>query len=190
MVQALSARSNTFDFVWYKCATLGWLTENMHLMPALDALDARIILALDEDSEATTLSLARTLGVARNTVHARLQRITRAGLLKAPSRRLDPQALGYGLVAFVEMSISQGSADVAIAGLVAIPEIIEIHSTTGDADLLAKVLAQDTADLYRITNDILGTQGVLRTSTAISLLEVLPLRLTKLLEQAAQPDSP
>jgi DNA-binding Lrp family transcriptional regulator len=159
----------------------------MTSVPTLDSLDARIMLALDEDPEATVLALARTLGVARNTVHARLQRITRAGLLTAPSRRLDPQALGYGLVAFVEMSISQGAADLAITGLLAIPEIIEIHSTTGDADLLAKVLARDTADLYRVTNAILGTRGVLRTSTAISLLEVLPHRLTKLLEQAARP---
>lgn len=158
----------------------------MRKMQTIDALDARIMLALDEDPEATTLSLARTLGVARNTVHARLQRIAKAGLLMAPSRRLDPQALGYGLVAFVEMSISQIAADDAIADLLAIPEIIEIHSTTGDGDLLAKVLARDTTDLYRITNAILRTQGVLRTSTAISLLEVLPLRLTKLLEQAAQ----
>src|SRR5215204_5307756 len=102
-------------------------------MQTLDALDARIMLALDEDPEATTLALARTLGVARNTVHARLQRIAKAGLLKAPSRRLDPQALGYDLVAFVEMSISQVAADAAIGDLLAIPEIIEIHSTTGDA---------------------------------------------------------
>lgn len=159
-------------------------------MATIDPLDARIILALDEDPEATTLSLARTLNVARNTVHARLQRITRAGWLKSPSRRLDPQALGYGLVAFVEMSISQGSADEAIEALLSIPEIIEIHSTTGDADLLAKVLARDTTDLYRVTNDLLGTPGVLRTSTAISLLEVLPLRLTKLLELAAEPAGP
>jgi DNA-binding Lrp family transcriptional regulator len=158
----------------------------MTSMEIIDPLDARIMLALDEDPEATTLGLARTLGVARNTVHARLQRITRAGLLKSPSRRLDPPALGYDLVAFVEMSISQGEADVAIADLLAIPEIVEIHSTTGDADLLAKVLARDTTDLYRVTNAILRTRGVLRTSTAISLLEVLPLRLTKLLEQAAQ----
>jgi DNA-binding Lrp family transcriptional regulator len=158
----------------------------MTSMIDLDPLDARIMLALDEDPEATTLALARTLGVARNTVHARLQRIANAGLLKSPSRRLDPQALGYGLVAFVEMSISQVEAEDAITDLLAIPEIVEIHSTTGDADLLAKVLARSTADLYRITNDILRIRGVLRTSTAISLLEVLPLRLTKLLEQAAE----
>jgi DNA-binding Lrp family transcriptional regulator len=153
-------------------------------METLDALDARIILALDADPDATVLALARTLGVARNTVHARLQRIARSGLLLAPSRRLDPRALGYDLVAIVELSISQGMTQEAIGGLSAIGEIIEIHSTTGDADLLAKVLARDTSDLHRITNDMLATAGVLRTSTSISLLEVLPLRLTPLLRAA------
>jgi DNA-binding Lrp family transcriptional regulator len=152
---------------------------------SFDSLDVRIILALDEAPEATSLSLARSLGVARNTVYARLQRIARAGLLKAPSRRLDPQALGYGLVAFVEMSISQPVAERTIAELITIPEVIEMHSTSGEADLLAKVVARDTADLFRVTNSILGIEGVSRTSTAISLLEVLPLRLTKLLDQAA-----
>ena len=38
----------------------------------LDSLDGRIILALDKDPEASALALSRTLGVSRNTVHARL----------------------------------------------------------------------------------------------------------------------
>jgi DNA-binding Lrp family transcriptional regulator len=160
--------------------------DTMTGMQTLDPLDAKIMLALDEDPDATTLSIARALGVARNTVHARLQRIERAGVLKSPSRRLDPGALGYDLVAFVELSISQAGTDEAVARLAEIPEIVEIHSTTGDADLLAKVLARDTADLYRVTKQMLATPGVIRTSTAVSLLEVLPLRMAKLLQAAAQ----
>ena len=114
--------------------------------PAIDALDARILLALDEDPTASVLALARTLGVARNT-----------------------QTKG-------------GAAD---AGLFTIPEVVEVHSTTGDADLVAKVLAKDTADLHRITRDILAVEGVERTSTVISLLEVMPLRMEALLKRLA-----
>ncbi len=158
----------------------------MTSMPTLDPLDARIMLALDEDPNATTLAIARGLGVARNTVHARLQRIERAGVLKSPSRRLDPAALGYDLVAFVELSISQAGTDQAVAELAAIPEIIEMHATTGDADLLAKVLARDTTDLYRITKQMLEIPGVIRTSTMVSMVEVLPLGLAKLLRAAAE----
>src|SRR6202035_5796599 len=51
-------------------------------MTSIDALDAQIILALDDDPDATILSLARTLGIARNTVHARLRRLAEDGTLK------------------------------------------------------------------------------------------------------------
>ncbi|MGX5358401.1 Lrp/AsnC family transcriptional regulator [Kocuria sp. KH4] len=157
----------------------------MPTVHTLDALDARILLALDDDPAATVLALARTLGVARNTVHARLRRLTEGGVLRSPSRRVDPRALGYDLTAFVELSIRQGAGEEALAGLRAIPEIIEIHATTGDADLLARVVARGTEDLHRITNLVVETPGVLRTSTAISLLEVMPLRVTELLRRTA-----
>ncbi|MGY4542823.1 putative transcriptional regulator [Arthrobacter sp. UYNi723] len=52
----------------------------------LDSLDGRIILALDKDPEASALALSRTLGVARNTVHARLARLERSGALRSFSR--------------------------------------------------------------------------------------------------------
>ena len=51
---------------------------SMHL---LDSLDADILLVLDRDPQATVLSLSRSLGVARNTVHARLRRLLSDGSL-------------------------------------------------------------------------------------------------------------
>jgi DNA-binding Lrp family transcriptional regulator len=155
-------------------------------MSLIDPLDARILLALDDDPEATVLAIARTLGVARNTVQARLKRLARASALRDFGQRVDPAALGYPLVAFVSLEISQTSGDVAAAGLIALPEVVEIHSTTGDADMLVKVVARDTAHLYRVTNDMLTIPGVKRSSTAISLAELLPTRLRALLEVAAR----
>jgi DNA-binding Lrp family transcriptional regulator len=159
-------------------------------MNRIDAVDARILLALDDDPNATVLALSRTLGLARNTVHARLRRLTEDGTLKAFSRRLDPAALGYTLVAFISLSVRQTNASAALEGISLVPEVIEAHSTTGDADLLAKVVARDTRDLYRITSEILEIDGVVRASTVISLLEVSPVRLTALLEIAARENSP
>ena len=50
-----------------------------------DALDARLLLALDEDPFATVVALAQRLGVARNTVQTRLRRLGAApGWLEAP----------------------------------------------------------------------------------------------------------
>jgi len=153
-------------------------------MTRIDALDARIILALDDDPDATILALSRTLGIARNTVHARLRRLAAEGALKPFSQRVDLAALGYELVAFLSLSVSQTDPGI-IQGLLEIPEVISAHYTTGDADLLVQVVAQNTHDLYRITTSILAIDGVNRTSTAVSLVEPIPNRPHALLRAAA-----
>jgi len=153
-------------------------------MTSIDALDARIILALDDDPDATILALSRALGIARNTVHARLRHLAEDGALRPFSQRLDLRALGYELVAFMSLWVSQTDPGI-LAGLLGVPEVISAHYTTGDADILAQAVARNTRDLHRITKAILAVDGVVRTSTAISLDEVIPYRPRALLRVAA-----
>ncbi|TKK00259.1 AsnC family transcriptional regulator [Plantibacter flavus] len=155
----------------------------------IDHLDARILTALDDDPSMTALALARSLGVARNTVHARLRRLETSGALAAPSRRVRLSALGYPLTAFIEISIRQDLATEAYAALESIPEIVEVHATTGDADLFAKVVAHDTEDLHRIAGVLLAAPGVVRTNTKVSLIEVIPYRASTLLDRLAEGQS-
>ena len=154
-------------------------------MTRIDALDARIILALDDDPDATILALSRALGIARNTVHARLRRLAADGALKPFSQRVDLAALGYELVAFMSLSVSQTDPGI-VQGLLDLPEVISAHYTTGDADILAQVVAKGTSDLHRITNAILAVDGVVRTSTSISLDEAIAYRPHALLRVAAE----
>ncbi len=51
--------------------------------------------------------------------------------------------------------------------------------------MLVKVVAHDTAHLYRVTNAMLTIPGVKRSSTSISLAELLPTRMRALLEEVA-----
>jgi len=155
-------------------------------MSPIDALDARLLLALDDDPDASTLALSQALGIARNTVQSRLRRLAESGALLTNSRRIDASALGYDLVAFISIAISQTDGDQTTEGLATIPEVVEIHSITGDADLLVKVVARDTHDLLRLTREIIGVPGIVRTATAVSLSEAMPLRLRPLLEAAAR----
>jgi DNA-binding Lrp family transcriptional regulator len=155
----------------------------------VDQLDARILNQLDTDPTMTALALSRTLGVARNTVHARLRRLETSGALAAPSRRVRLSALGYPLTAFIEISIRQDLATEAYAALESIPEIVEVHATTGDADLFAKVVAHDTEDLHRIAGVLLAAPGVVRTNTKVSLIEVIPYRPSSLLARLVEEPS-
>ncbi len=154
-------------------------------MHTVDATDARILLALDEDPQASVMALSTRLDLARNTVHARLRRLESDGALREHSRRLDTATLGRGLLAFMTLALSQSEGARATASLAAIPEIVEVLATTGEADLLVRVVAVDTADLYRITELVLAAPGVVRASTSIALVEVVPFRLAPLLHQRA-----
>ncbi|EMY33504.1 AsnC family transcriptional regulator [Arthrobacter crystallopoietes BAB-32] len=154
-------------------------------MYSLDAIDARILLARDSSQDASLIEIGNRLGVSRNTVHARLKRLRDADALGPPSAALSPAALGRPLLAFVTLSVSQQSIDSVYAAIAAIPEVVEAHTTTGDADLMLRVVASDTVDLHRITQSIQLAPGVQRSSTSVATTEVIPHRMSLLLQRLA-----
>lgn len=150
----------------------------------IDSTDAAILLALDDDPLATNTALAETLRFARNTVQSRQRRLESDGSLAPPSGRLYRAAMGYPLLAFVSIQISQGGLDPTVEALSAIPEVLELHAVTGDADLIARVVATDPEDLHRVTRLIVASYGVMRTSTSLAARELIPHRMAPLLERA------
>jgi DNA-binding Lrp family transcriptional regulator len=152
---------------------------------SVDATDARLLLALGEDPRATVMALSQRLGLARNTVQARLTRLESAGVLAPFGRRVRPEALGYPLGAYVTVQVVQRSlADVSDA-LAAIPEVLEVTALSGVADLLVQVAARDADDLWRLTEQVLALPGVQRTDTALALRRFVEHRIEPLLERAA-----
>lgn len=154
-------------------------------MRPLDRTDARILLALDDEPAATVVALAERLGLARNTVQARLRRLEADGALAPPSVRTRPAHAGLPVLAFVTLAIGQGETEAAFAEIDAVPEVCEMHAITGDGDLHVRVVAADNADLHRVTGRLLGCTGVLRSSTVISMVEVVPLRTAPVLSALA-----
>ncbi|GAB2691167.1 Lrp/AsnC family transcriptional regulator [Thalassiella azotivora] len=152
-------------------------------MTRIDAIDARLLLALDEDPSASTLALSRSLGLARNTVHAHLSRLEGGRALGPVSQRVNLPALGYPLLAFVSLQISQGDIEEIAGALERIPEVLELYAVTGDADVVARVVARDPEDLHRVTRVMLQSPGVERTSTVLAVRELVAHRAGPLLER-------
>ena len=154
-------------------------------VPEMDATDARLLLALAEDPRASVMALSQRLGLARNTVQARLTRLESSGALAPLDRRVRPEALGYRLGAYVTVQVTQrGLAEVS-DGLAQIPEVLEVTGLSGVADLLVQVAAKDADDLWRITEQVLAIPGVQRIDTALAMRRFVDHRLAPLLERAA-----
>ena len=151
----------------------------------LDAVDARLMLELIRDPRATVLSLANKVGLARNTVQARLARYDSHGALGSFERCIELDALGLPLTAFITARVTQQLLDQVAELLGEIPEVLEVFGLSGPTDLLIRVVARDADDLYRIAGHILATHGVERTETALVMRRLVNYRAAPLLRRLA-----
>lgn len=155
----------------------------------LDPLDARIITVFTEDPQIGVLGASRSLGVARGTVQARLDRLQARGVVRSFAPRVDPAAMGYPVTAFCTLEIRQGQGHAPVVEhLSAIPEVLEAHTITGSGDLYIRVVARDNADLQRVIDSVVDDRHVTRANTAISLATRIEFRTQPLVQAAAELD--
>ncbi len=153
------------------------------IMPsAIDELDARLLTLLREDPRVGIAEAARRLGAARGTVQARLERLQERGVVKGFGPEIDPVRLGYPILAFVFLEISQGRLQEAVDVLEHVPEVVEAHGVSGPRDLLVRIVARDTDHLQQVINEVLGTPAVRRSTSYISLSEQIAHRTGPLVD--------
>ena len=147
---------------------------------AIDELDARLLRELDEAPRVGVLELSRRLGVARGTVQARLERLVQRGVIASFAPTLDPAALGYPVTAFVTLEIRQGQGKAVQAHLNGIPEVLEVHTITGQGDMLCRVVAGSHEDLQRVLDRLTESVEIVRSSTVIALTNPITHRVLPL----------
>ncbi|MFC6081641.1 Lrp/AsnC family transcriptional regulator [Sphaerisporangium aureirubrum] len=154
---------------------------------SIDALDARLLATMRANPRIGLTELARLLGVARGTVQARVDKLVSRGVIGDFGPTVVPLEVGYPILAFVSLQISQGRLAEAVQALESVPEILEVHGTSGQADLLCRVVAHNTAHLQEIIAQVLASPAVQRTDTTIALSTQVPYRIEPLLRAASAP---
>jgi len=141
----------------------------------LDDIDRQLLAALQRNARLTTGELAQMTGLSQSPCWRRIRRLEDAGLIDGYHARLDRRALGYGVVAFVSISIDfQNEARSAefVEAVRAIPEVVMFHGITGTADFLLMVIAKDLDAYSRLLQRRLHRlPGVKQVHTSFSLQE-------------------
>jgi DNA-binding Lrp family transcriptional regulator len=88
--------------------------------------------------------------------------------------------------AFVALEINQVGMASVVSGLARIPQVLEVHATTGREDLLVRVATATQAELQELVVHILAIPGVVHSSTTLALTTPLPYRVIPLLEEATR----
>lgn len=135
----------------------------------LDGVDVSLIAELRRRPRTSFTSLARLVGIARGTVYSRMERLEHEGVITGYGPEVDAQRAGFGVLAFVLIEISQGSLEETVRELERIPQILEVHTVTGQGDLMCKILGRSNDHLHQVLQAVAALPAVLRSETNLAL---------------------
>jgi Lrp/AsnC family leucine-responsive transcriptional regulator len=151
-------------------------TLGEHGDQALDAIDRKILRALQADGRLANLKLAQAIGLSPTAVLARVQRLTRERFILGYEARLNPLKLGAGMLIFVEVLLDRTTPNVFDQFKAAVqvrPEIQECHMVAGGFDYLLKLRATDMSAYRQFAGAVLWQlPGVRETRTYAVMEEV------------------
>lgn len=151
---------------------IDYLAENFGTM-VLNPLDQKIVAALEADARLSFAALADQVGLSKTPCWKRVKALEESGAIRGYRTLLDPAQLGFGVEAFVQVSIDFELFEAFETAVRLHPLIWRCHATTGEADYLLHVIAADMAGLDRLLRQELSRlPGVKRTVTSMSTREI------------------
>jgi Lrp/AsnC family transcriptional regulator, regulator for asnA, asnC and gidA len=123
----------------------------------IDNVDLKILNLLMQDATMAYTEIGKRIFVSGGTVHVRMKKMEEMGIVRGSQLIIDHTKLGW---------------DISALELMKIPEVVNIHYTTGIYSIFAKIVCRDTMHLREVLHDkIQKVQGIQRTETFISLEE-------------------
>ncbi|OJU88341.1 MAG: AsnC family transcriptional regulator [Burkholderiales bacterium 66-5] len=143
-------------------------------MIELDRLDQKIIDALQREGRLPMTELAQRIGLTTSPCTERVKRLEREGVITGYQARVAPEALGRGLLVFVELTLSSKSAQTFEAvrqALLLEPRVIECHLISGSFDYLVKVRLTAMREYRELLGHILRQIPVPAQSNSYVVME-------------------
>ena len=155
-----------------------------------DEIDRRLVTLLQADARASTSALARRLGVARSTVHERIARLEKSGVITGYAAILSRNPSDENSQALVMLSVNQQKSREVVDRLNTFPEIKLALAVSGEHDLFLSVEAPRLEDLDALLDEIAVIPGVERTKSWIVLARKFDRRYHEIMQQVAEAADP
>ena len=134
----------------------------------LDDIDRILIRELVANGRATLSELAASTRLSVSAVQSRVRRLESRGVVAGYSARIDPEAVGHLLSAFVAITpLDPSQPDDAPARLAHIQEIESCHSVAGEESYILLVRVESARALEDLLQRIRTTASVKTRSTII-----------------------
>lgn len=145
-------------------------------MRDLDKTDLTILKRLQSDGRLSNSKIAADLSISEAACWRRIKSLEQEGYIQGYQANLDRRKLGFGVIAFVQLTYVEHDTHTTEHFERVIREseqVLSCHNTTGDADFLLQVVAKDLDDYSRFVEQVLRKlKGVSAISSSLSLREV------------------
>lgn len=145
-------------------------------MDNLDNLDRKILDVLADDGRITVTDLAKKVGLSKTPCQLRMRKLEEKGYIRGYGAVLDPEKLGEGHIAFVQVSLSDTRSDALNAFNEAVRHIREIeqcHMIASNFDYLLKIRTRDMSNYRKVLGEkISALPHVSHTSTFVVMESV------------------
>lgn len=131
--------------------------------------DRRLLSVLRENARASTAEIARRLDTSRTTVHSRIERLERQGVIAGYTVRMGRDAERGHIRAHIVITVAPKQMPAVVEALHAMPELRALHSVSGPFDLVALAVAPGVEAMDALTDRIGALDGVERTTSSIVL---------------------
>ncbi|GAB3479699.1 DNA-binding Lrp family transcriptional regulator [Amycolatopsis cihanbeyliensis] len=140
----------------------------------VNTLDQRIISCLVANARSSYADIGKLVGLSAPAVKRRVDRLLESGVLRGFTAVVDPEALGWGTEAFVEMHCKGNIQPARIrARLEPLPEVVAAYTVSGAADAIVHLRAADIHHLETALERLRGLEIVERTVSTVVLSTLL-----------------
>lgn len=144
----------------------------------MDAMDRKLLRALQEDGRITNQALAERCGLSPAACFDRVKRLRAAGVITGYTALLDPGKLDRAMLIFIEVLLDRTTQDVFTdfaQHVRTLPEVMECHMVAGGFDYLLKVRVADMAAYRAFLGDTLVAMPGIRETRTYPVLEEVKL---------------
>ena len=142
----------------------------------MDAIDRKIIQALQRDGKMSLADLADHVGLSQSPCARRVRNLERDGVIKGYAAVVDQKKVGLPISAFASIKLERQREEdldrfaLAVSGW---PEVVDCYLMTGQRDYLMRIVASDLEAYERfLKQKLTRLEGVASIESSFALEQV------------------
>ncbi|MGH2757393.1 MAG: Lrp/AsnC family transcriptional regulator [Actinomycetota bacterium] len=133
----------------------------------MDGKDRKILALLAGSGRLGYAEIGAEVGLAASSVHDRVRKLERSGVIRGYHADIDPEATGFPITAFVSLALRPASPSDVPSLVAELPLVESCYSVAGDNSYVLLVRAPSTKDLEELLDALRAKLEVITRSTVV-----------------------